>query len=414
MWFVKVGPRRPAGVDAGPRGGENRPGATIPRAGAGVDDLGDGIGEFGEACGLRGPWGASVARGDAAGGPSCAMAAPFALIGRDPRADVVLDHPEVDRAHAYIQVVGGRAFCVDLGSRGGTRWADGPRPMGWVGPGESIAVGPYRVTPELPRASSGGDIPPTSRSFPQGGAVEASLEFLDPAAERASWRVSRSLVLVGRSTACKVRLGSPAAARFHCGLVRTPAGLWVVDLLGRAGTHLRGRPRRASKLADGDLLRLGDQEIRVRLGPAEFLPARRPAEILSIPAAPPAIDPAALLREFGLMQQQMADQFQQALLMMFQMFSGMHQEQMALIREEMARLHQLSTEQGTLQARLAERPAPAPRPADAPRPPADPDPYRLHADLVGRLASIQQERQTRWQRLIGTLTSRAEEVPSPG
>lgn len=380
---------------------------------------GIGIGEFGEACGLRGPWGASAAPGDRPGGPPCALGGPFALIGRDPRADLALDHPEVDRAHAYIQVVGGRTFCVDLGSRGGTHWADGPRPMGWVGPGETIGVGPYRVTlhaPGAPGDGPGRDAPPTSRSYLQDGPVEASLEFLDSAAEQRSWRVSRSLVLVGRSPACKVRLGS---AGFHCGLVRTPMGLWVVDLLGRAGTLVNGRPRRASKLNDGDLLRIVDQEIRVRLGPADALPARRPATILTMPAAPtPAVDPVALLREFGLMQQQMADQFQQALLMMFQMFSGMHQEQMGLIREEMARLHQLSQEQVTLQARLADRPEPPPRPPrpapdEAPRPSVDADPYRLHADLVGRLASIQQERQTGWQRLIGTLTSRGERPNGP-
>ena len=46
---------------------------------------------------------------------------PFAIIGRDLRADLVLDHPQVSRRHVYLQVIEGRAFWVDLESRTGTR-----------------------------------------------------------------------------------------------------------------------------------------------------------------------------------------------------------------------------------------------------------------------------------------------------
>ena len=47
---------------------------------------------------------------------------PFAVIGRDPRADMVLDHAQVSRRHVYLQIVDGRAFWVDLESRTGTQW----------------------------------------------------------------------------------------------------------------------------------------------------------------------------------------------------------------------------------------------------------------------------------------------------
>ena len=46
---------------------------------------------------------------------------PFAVIGRDPRADIVLDHTRVSRRHVYLQIVNGRAFWVDLESRSGTQ-----------------------------------------------------------------------------------------------------------------------------------------------------------------------------------------------------------------------------------------------------------------------------------------------------
>ena len=61
---------------------------------------------------------------------------PFAVIGRDPRADVVLDHPQVSRRHVYLQVVEGRAFWVDLESRTGTAVKGSPRSSaGWRGDG---------------------------------------------------------------------------------------------------------------------------------------------------------------------------------------------------------------------------------------------------------------------------------------
>ena len=51
-----------------------------------------------------------------------------------------------------------------------------------------------------------------------------------------------------------------------------------------------------------------------------------------------------LVNQFGLMQQQMFDQFQQAMAMMVQMFGTMHRDQMEVIRAELDRLHELTEE----------------------------------------------------------------------
>jgi hypothetical protein len=59
-----------------------------------------------------------------------------------------------------------------------------------------------------------------------------------------------------------------------------------------------------------------------------------------------------LVNQFSLMQQQMFDQFQQAMGMLVQMFGTMHREQMDVIREELARLHQLSDELQALKSEL--------------------------------------------------------------
>jgi hypothetical protein len=130
------------------------------------------------------------------------------------------------------------------------------------------------------------------------------------------------------------------------------------------------------------------------------------------------------------MQEHMAGQFQQALLTMFRHFSGMHQDQMALIREELAQLHEMTEHGGPRPSpptpgsppvagaeRSEHGPAPVgPRPAklDVRRttgpdtspspPPVDvPDPMEVHRVLFERLASLQEERQGRWQKLIGSM-----------
>ena len=62
-----------------------------------------------------------------------------------------------------------------------------------------------------------------------------------------------------------------------------------------------------------------------------------------------------LVNQFGLIQQQMFDQFQQAMAMMLQMFGTMHREQMEVIRRELDQLHELTEEFHSLKNELANR-----------------------------------------------------------
>ena len=62
-----------------------------------------------------------------------------------------------------------------------------------------------------------------------------------------------------------------------------------------------------------------------------------------------------LMNQFGFMQQQMFDQFQQAMAMMVQMFGTMHRDQMEMIRAELDGLHDLTEEFHALNKELANR-----------------------------------------------------------
>ena len=113
---------------------------------------------------------------------------------------------------------------------------------------------------------------------------------------------------------------------------------------------------------------------RLRRGGAARLPAPPAGEDRAEPAGPPgasanpllilrgnpgpvvpvpsASDPNALLslvQQFSSMQQNMFDQFQQTLVMLVQMMSTMHHEQVSLVQEELRQLRQVTEELQRLQ-----------------------------------------------------------------
>ena len=296
----------------------------------------------------------------------------------------------------FLQLIEGRFFCVDLGSRTGTHGGDATERSGWVDPVRAIQIGPYSVRPELPPLIEH-DVPPlpvVTWTIPNG-----------PSGESAQWTMNRGLALVGKSPACKIRISEPDVSRFHCGLVLTHNGVWAIDLLSQRPIMVNGQSVRFARVQPGDELQIGrqiltpDYELATfgnqsgpsrssRLGikpdlppmastipfdPAtDHLPALTPTVMVpghfwpppELPGAPggsgsTAIDPTVhhLVQQFGAMQQQMFDQFHQTMMMMFEGFAALHRETSGSIRQEFEEVRKLSQEIETLReetARLAE------------------------------------------------------------
>ena len=195
---------------------------------------------------------------------------PFALIGRDERADVPLDHRLVSRRHVYLQVVEGHVFWIDLESRLGTLGSGRPRKFGWLDVDESMRIGPYEI-----RRLIGGrpirrdaahqpppeTVPLVAKTYGPSPWPEVSLEFLNGPSRAAVWPMNRVLSLVGSAGGCKFRLADPSVSPFHCSLLRTSVGLWVVDLLGSDGVAVNN----ASLVA----VRLGQLKDAGTLTPAQ-------------------------------------------------------------------------------------------------------------------------------------------------
>lgn len=405
---------------------------------------------------------------------------PFAVVGRAPGSDLVLDGHDVGKRHAYLQVIGGRLFFVDLGSRTGVYRGNVRFRSGWLGVGESIRIGSSILRAQGDRGPVARDReaehpnPLEATGDLSGDWPEVTLEFLRPESQLVTWRMNRLLVLIGRSSECRVRLEGAGVSSFHCSLLRTPRGLWAVDLLGRSGVRVNGRGVRFARLGEGDELSVGSHRIRVRSGPPPAaVPGTLPA-LLGVPGLPTVASKLAttgasprdlglgagmpelaesilgqMTGQFNLIQQQMFGQFQQTMMMMAQMFGALHRDQAESVRVELERLRQLNQDLAVLQEQLvartearaargpgdpavpsagrgARKPAPPSvgrRPVDAPEalsPVSRPRDAAeaaagnaLHSQLNRRIAEIQNERQGRWQRLIDLMIGNPSGGPIP-
>jgi anti-anti-sigma factor len=184
---------------------------------------------------------------------------PYAVVGRGEGCDIVLPAHQVSFRHAYFQVIEGQVYCVDLASRNGVAWPDGPRKYGWVRPNVPIEIGPYRLTVVADEAGaeqtndSLADLNPLERYRGELGLLpKVDLEFHYEEANQPTWPVNRILTLLGRSPVCRLRLDSSSVSGVHCGLLLTRRKLWVIDLLGRGGTKVDGQNVRILPLESGN------------------------------------------------------------------------------------------------------------------------------------------------------------------
>ena len=226
--------------------------------------------EFLKACGATGPLDLRIEnRGETT---RWSTHQPFALIGGDPLADLRLDDPRVDRLHAYLQVIEGEVYWVDLGSQGGTHWenSNSTARCGWLIYPHGIGIGPYLIqsaaenhqaVDPIPRLIVRPD-PFASRPQDSDDLPRVVLEFRRDAAKPIRWRMRHILTLVGSSPYCKVRLAAPGVSPFHCSLLRTTTGVWVVNL-GPDGLTVNASSIRAARLEDRDELQIGGVTIRV-------------------------------------------------------------------------------------------------------------------------------------------------------
>jgi predicted component of type VI protein secretion system len=228
--------------------------------------------EFQTACGAVAPISLRVEIPGTAAALSRKWDAAFVLIGSDPRCDLCLEHRIVSKFHAYLQIIGGRIFCIDLCSDSGTHWENGSEGSGWLDAENAIGIGPFRIRLAAnEQARPGGDsllsqILNPLQALPR---INNSLPYLLFDIERGNqeavrWRMRQIVVLLGSSPRCNICMGGSNIEPFHCSLVRTPSGTWLVNFGG--STLLNGESVSCARLYHGDRLQIGRFHLRAFYG----------------------------------------------------------------------------------------------------------------------------------------------------
>ncbi len=368
---------------------------------------------FRDACGLRAPLALECQdAGRAMGGAvTYQLECPFALIGRDPQFDLVFHNAEVSRRHAFLHVIDGRVFCIDLDSRTRLRW-DGipePRMNGWLDPGGTLRIGPYAIrrvgadVPENPVRVSPDPLNCDDNDLANASSLpRAGLELPVRVGNRDElWRIDGRLALIGRFESCQLILRDSSVSRFHAALVRTPKGVWITDLQSRDGVYVNGVKVRWAWVEDGDTVRIGQFTSILRYETVPEGISRRDVPLeagsnahdsqpsgLSGPVgtslavrstSPPAI-PARIAKKTAALtpdllplekpqewergglpasqiamwqqQMQMMESFHKDMILMVQMFMAMHREHRVAIRDELDRVEKLTRKLNVLQQRL--------------------------------------------------------------
>lgn len=384
---------------------------------------------------------------------------PYILVGQHAAADIRLKHPAVGTRHFLLQLLDGRLFCLQLSNRSPLYWGGKPNSWGWIGSEDRIQFGPFTLSilDGLPVSSSGADPYANPLMSSPNCVPPLLLEHRSDTGRPFRGQVNRAFSLLGSSPSCKFRIQSDRISSIHCGLVRTANGIWAVDLGGHGGIGVNNVVGRVARLDEGDVFEIGGVEFNIHyqaplreIAPADEAPVSAPVverkaqarveeekpPVSAIVLAEPQNVALArdrevfermigpVLEHFAAYQNQTFQQFQDLLNSMMHTMGSMFRDQLDSVRDEMRRFDQLSEEVANLQKSFSSIPEAVPEPIpeaisiptneseSQPKlavPPPEPRPEpnaklpeaNLHLWLQSRIAELNEQRTTLWQKLVG-------------
>lgn len=347
-----------------------------------IRSLGEPLAPFIEACGGAATIALSVYRRDSeVVSKTYLFRQPFVVVGACRECDLPLETSDVAFRHLYLQLIGGRWFLVDLWRL--TRSSSSSRRgcTGWFDEGDEVAVGPYLISrvasgPFVPAASfvppaSSGELTIVERA---GAQTRVELEMVNGRSDTDGARRRRlvsAVTLIGASRQCDLWLRDDSVSKVHASLVLTPTGTWLIDLLGRDGVLVDGRPAYWKKLHDRSELTIGRFRFRVRLGddsehslirrePRELSPIqRRGSGLRRGGRRSPERVMLKLVERLAAMQSQFFEHSQLQMQFMTQMLASLERSQQASVRSDLARIDQITLELQKIQSQLAKPVAPS-------------------------------------------------------
>jgi pSer/pThr/pTyr-binding forkhead associated (FHA) protein/tetratricopeptide (TPR) repeat protein len=216
-------------------------------------------------------------------------------LGRGDDCEVVLADVGVSRRHAQLVVQGGVVRVEDLNSGNGT-WTRGERvERATLRDGDEFVIDPFVVQVRIRAGRTHQD--PTPQLQPR-----ARLDVVSgPGLAHSTYPIPARGLTLGRGETRDVVIPDPACSRHHCS-VFFQQGQYVLKDMGSAnGIFVNGERVEERVLQSGDVLTVGNTELRYVLDEATRpgAGATRPARAPSKPPTPKGTDYTALLSMVG-------------------------------------------------------------------------------------------------------------------
>ena len=183
------------------------------------------------------------------------------LIGSRAGCKLRLDHPLVSPVHAALVNDGVDVYAVDLVSSRGTKLNDLRMEYERLKDGDVLTIEPWAFRVGLRGQGSSADTPSRGLALEFAPSIVA-LEHMD------SGRVlkpHRRVCTIGRRSACDIQVDDTGVSRAHALLFTQSDHPVIVDLLSSNGTFVNDEPAPFRSLADGDVVRVGETQFRVRI-----------------------------------------------------------------------------------------------------------------------------------------------------
>ena len=183
-------------------------------------------------------------------------------LGRAEDNEVVLSDVGVSRRHAQVYVSRNEVTVEDLGSGNGTYY-NGYRVQSQpVTDGDEIVIDPFVLQFRI-RGTSSRSAPPRAPSAPAASPDGARLEVVVGTGMAGSvYPITSRGLSIGRSEDRDVVIPDPAASRHHCQITPEGNGYFLRDMGSANGIFVNAVRVRECQLADGDLVRIGNTEMR--------------------------------------------------------------------------------------------------------------------------------------------------------
>lgn len=183
------------------------------------------------------------------------------LLGSRPGCKVLLHHETISPVHAAIVCDGEAVHGVDLMSQNGTRLNGLKMELESLHDGDMLEIFPFEFRVDVENPS-------------QQGASADGLVTLEPSPEAVGLelvgtgrllRPARAVCLIGRREGCDIVLQDKLASRAHALLLQYHGHPAIADLLSAHGTLVNDHPVTFHMLRDGDVIRIGETELRVHV-----------------------------------------------------------------------------------------------------------------------------------------------------